>query len=354
MAYKLIQAIQDGRLIDAKVDEGRFEAYDARRRDGSLKAIIGEKPSYYVGDDGAAMAFLVSQLAYVENRVYERKYLPMQYEEFLTVNSSAGEHAMSVDYELVDRVGIGKPTNPVTNALNMVSAGYARKSAKVTHGNVAYRFTNEDLRQTAYLRRPLNEQLLLTAMEAYRRHLNQVALLGEAQTGLTGLLNNPSVPVGNAPTGKWLAATGAATVDQMIADLNYAVFQVWKGSQYNYFPTHILLPTEFYNKAATTPRSTQSDTTVLEYFLNNNVARRNRNVNLIVEPAYQLDGLGAAGSGRAVAFVKSDEVMSFHVPLPLRFQAPQLNGLAIEVAGEYKYSTVTIRYPKTAFYMEGL
>jgi hypothetical protein len=38
----------------------------------------------------------------------------------------------------------------------------------------------------------------------------------------------------------------------------------------------------------------------------------------------------------------------------LRFLAPQLVGLGVQVPGEYKYSGVEIRYPKSAYYMDNI
>ena len=52
--------------------------------------------------------------------------------------------------------------------------------------------------------------------------------------------------------------------------------------------------------------------------------------------------------------VKSDTRLVMHIPLALRFLAPQLVGLSVQVPGEYKYSGVEFRYPKSAYYMDGL
>jgi len=55
-----------------------------------------------------------------------------------------------------------------------------------------------------------------------------------------------------------------------------------------------------------------------------------------------------------MAYVKSDTRLVMHVPLALRFLAPQLVGLSVQVPGEYKYSGVEFRYPKSAYYMDGI
>ena len=63
---------------------------------------------------------------------------------------------------------------------------------------------------------------------------------------------------------------------------------------------------------------------------------------------------GVGSTHRMMGYVKSDQRLVMHVPLPLRFLAPQLTALLIEVPGEYKYSGVEFRYPKSAYYMDGI
>ena len=42
-----------------------------------------------------------------------------------------------------------------------------------------------------------------------------------------------------------------------------------------------------------------------------------------------------------------------HLPMPLRFLAPQLVGLDVKIPGEYKYSGTIVRYVKSAYYQDG-
>jgi hypothetical protein len=55
-----------------------------------------------------------------------------------------------------------------------------------------------------------------------------------------------------------------------------------------------------------------------------------------------------------MGYVKSDQRLVAHIPLPLRFLAPQLVGLSVDVPGEYKYSGVEFRYPGSAYYSDGI
>ena len=109
-----------------------------------------------------------------------------------------------------------------------------------------------------------------------------------------------------------------------------------------------------YAYIASTPRSDNSDKTILQYIKENNVAKVERGQEIRFQPGFGLDTAGAGSTRRMMAYVKSDTRLVMHVPLALRFLAPQLVGLSVQVPGEYKYSGVEFRYPKSAYYMDGI
>ena len=345
MPLKKIQ-LGDGRIVT--VDEARFAQFDAIRP--GLNNIIGDSSPIGARDAQEAMAFLVSQLAYTENTVFERQYQPMQYEQLLPVSFEAGEWADSIRYEIYDYAGRGKRTSGKGRDINLVDVAYADKSFPVLNGDIGYDYTTEELRRTAFLRRPISERKLAAAIDGYRRHMNDVGLFGETSSGITGLFNNASVPQGNAPTGGW----GVATPDNILADINALIQNVWTNTAYNDQVTDIVIAPGAFSTISFKPRSTTSDTTILNFIKQNNIAKVQRGVDINFTPGYGLDTAGAGSTRRMVGYVKSDTRLVMHIPLPLRFLAPQLVGLSVQVPGEYKYSGVEFRYPKSAYYMDNI
>jgi hypothetical protein len=329
-----------------KYQETRRVAFDAIRPD--LQRIVGQ--GIGASDDSNAIAFLVSQLAYTEAQTFEKLYTPMQFEELLPIDYSAGEWVDSIRYELYDYAGQGKRTSGKGRDINLVDVAYGQKSFPVVNGDIGYDFTQEELRRTAYLRRPLPTARQQAAVEGFRRHLNSVALYGEQN--LTGLFNNPYIPQGNAPTGNWLNVN--TTPAQILADINTLITNVWTNTQYNDLPTNILIAPQRYAFISSTARSSNSDKTILQYVKENNIAKVERGVDIKFQPGYGLDTGGAGSTARMIGYVKSPLRLTMHVPLSLRFLAPQPVGLAVQVPGEYKYSGVEVRYPKSAYYMDGL
>lgn len=307
-------------------------------------------------DATEAIAFLTSQLAYVESKIYEKGRQPMQYEQLVPISTEAGEYAQSVEYEIYDYSGRGKKTSGKGKDINRVDVAYGRKSFPIHYGNIGYDYTQEELRVSAFLRRPLSERRAAVAMEAYKRHMNTVALSGETESGLTGLYNNASVPTANVPNGAGASPLWAnKTPAEILKDVNAAILAVWNATQYNTLPTTIVLPPTQFNLIATTAlSSTYPNKTILEWLREKNLATVQYGRQIEFVPGYGLTGAGAGATDRMVVYTKDPEKLVMHTPLPLRFLAPQLIGLAVEVPGEYKYSGVEIRYPKSAYYADGI
>ena len=337
----------DGRTVE--VDEARYTALDSLSAFAPLIMGVSGK------DATEAMAFIISQLAYTEATVFEKMYQPMQYEQLIPITNEAGEWAESIRYELYDYAGRGKRHSGKGQDINEVDVQVGDKTFPVVLGAVGYSYTTEELRKTAFLRRPISERKLAAAIEAYRRHMNDVGLYGE--NNLTGLFNNANVPQGNAPNGGWAAAIAADPVAgaiKILTDLNTLIQNIWNATAYNDMLTDVVIAPTPYALIASTPRSANSDKTILQYLKENNIAKVERGIDINFTPGYGLDTAGAGGTKRMLGYVKSDQRLVMHIPLPLRFLAPQLVGLSVKVPGEYKYSGVEWRYPKSAYYMDNL
>lgn len=324
---------------------------DQARHNSFLQAKDQLMVNVGIGDSPEALAFLISQLAYTENQLFERQYLPMQYEDLIPITFEAGEYADTIRYEIYDWSGRGKRVNSRSKDIPKVDIAMADKSFPVVNGGIGYDYTTEELRRSAYLRRPVSERKLTAAMEAYRRHLNDVGLYGETG-GLTGLYNNANVPQGNAPVGAW--QTGPKTPAQILSDINTLIQNVWTNTAYNDQITNIVMAPAAYAYISATPRSDNSDKTILQYVKENNIAKVERGIDIKFQPGYGLDTAGSGATRRMMGYVKSDQRLVMHIPLPLRFLAPQISAYLVEVPGEYKYSGVEFRYPKSAYYMDGI
>jgi hypothetical protein len=334
--------------VQAEVSDHRIE--ELRHFFGRHPEIFGFGAGRFYGRNGARDAveannFAVSQLAYVEQKVYEKQYAKMRFEEVLgpCISYSASPGATTVEYEVMDYVGMGKRISPSADDIPYADVASARIPMTIANGGIGYRVTTEDLRNAAFNGRPLPMRRMEAAMLAYRRHMNFVALQGEAGSNFTGLFNNASVTAANAPTGAW----ATATADQMVADLNFGMAAVRAATKDNDYPTVIAMPI-FAIERLNIPRSTNSDTTVQEFFLRTHPGLR-------IISCDELLGIGGGGTNnRIVFFNPTDDNMVLHLPMTQQFLAPQYVDLAIKVPSEYKYGGLNIRRLPSVYYMNNI
>ncbi len=306
-------------------------------------------PSIRAGDAAQGLSFFISQLAYTEAALYSRQYTPMQYQRFIPITSEAGEWAQNVRYQTYDGVAMGRRASSKPDDINLVDVTMAEKSFDIAPGDIGYHYTQQEIIQSAYLRNPLSNARMVMAMEGFQRHMNKVALWGEG-ADLFGLLQNPSIPKGNAPAGGW----ANASPDNILKDLRTLLMIPFQASSNNDVPNTILLPADQFSILSSTPRSSHSDTTILEFFKDNNLYRDYTGGAINVYPCFGLESAGTGNSARALAYVNSQDRLAMHIPMPLKFLAPQLRGQAVYVPGMYRYSGVEVRYPQSFYYMEGI
>jgi hypothetical protein len=292
-----------------------------------------------------AVNFSIPQLAFVEQKEFERWYIPLMFETLLgpAINYQAGEGATSVIYEIVDYVGMGKRISAAGDDIPYADVAWAQISMAIAQGGVGYMYNTEDLRAAAFTGRSLPAGKLRAAIMAWRRHMNSVALLGEAQSNFTGLYNNASVTTVNRPSG---AVWDAATADTIINDLAAGFSAVNVATKGNSPVTKVVMPISSY-ELLQKARATTTDTTILEFLKRTRPQVEFYSDDLLVN-------LGAGATKRIVFFTPTDDNMVLHLPMVQRFLAPQFQDLNIKVPGEYKYGGLNIRRPMTAYYMDGV
>jgi hypothetical protein len=95
-----------------------------------------------------------------------------------------------------------------------------------------------------------------------------------------------------------------------------------------------------------------TDTTVLNFFLANNMYTLRTGQPLEVVPLIELNTAGVGGKPRILAYEKAPDNLTMRMPIPWRPLAPQAIGLTVEVPCEYKCSGTEFRYPGSAAYVD--
>lgn len=333
-----------GRDIKATVETRRLNEINAHLR------------QCMAGDDASAIAFNVSQLAYLESKVFEKYYQPMQGQTLVPVTSAAGPAATTVTYRIIETFGEASDASPTSNEVPYSDIGMAQKSVDIKHALVGYKYTQQELRTSALLQQPLDGLRMKAAMEIYTRRISEVCLLGRTQYGLYGLFNQPSTVVTPVTSGSVAWDNASVTADQILAVINSDFAAYWAATQYTTLPSHLILPPTCYTVALNKYRASASDAKLIDLIERNNLYTRETGKPLTIMPGYKLDNLTTAQGGsnrsRIVYYNKDEDNLVMHNPLPLAFLSPQLDGVEIKVPGEFRYSGVEVRRPPTIYYRD--
>lgn len=194
---------------------------------------------------------------------------------------------------------------------------------------------------------------------AYDKHMEANVYTGLSQYGTTGLVNNASVTSAlvddngaETPSTLW----SAKTPDQILADINELLTAIWAAAGYDLaaLPNHIVLPYAQYTDIATR-RLTDTDTTILDFVLKNNITNKNGG-NLVIGASSFCAAAGANGTNRMVGYVHSDRFLAVEelVPMGRTMTAPNVDALAFDSVYMANLSELELFYTQTIQYRDGI
>lgn len=295
-------------------------------------------------DDG--LAFYVSQLANVESKIYETKYRNITYQELIPIDMSDPEWVDEVTYFHYDAVTMGKFIGANAYDLPQSDIEMGKSSIPVFYGGNSFGYSLDELRKSQAMRMPLDATKGRASYRGFQEHAQKVAWTGDADRGVTGLFNNANIQKDNSTT-DWSSASGA----EIVADMDAVLTKVWENSAHVHVPNVLLLPSDKWAAINSKRMDAGTDTTVLQFFLNNNLSK-SLGVNLTVRPMLELKTAGAANKPRMMAYELNEENLTMRMPMAWRALAPQPKGLGVSVPAEYKFGGVAFRYPGSAAYRD--
>lgn len=300
----------------------------------------------------SGLGFLVGQLTHVESKLYEVQYPEITYPQVMPVSTEAGEWATSITYFSMDGAGVAKWIGSKANDVPLVDLSSKKTVVPVELGGIGYDYSLEELRQAQHLNRPLPQLKANTARRGYEEFAQRVAMYGDADAGYEGFVNNSNVATENVVAGvstdtKWSEKTPA----EILFDVNTALSDVNVDSETVESPDTLALPAAQWDYIMGTPRSDNSDTTIAQYIATNSPYLTG--IDKIVK-LKELKGAGAGGTDRMIAYTNSIEKFKFHIPMPLRFLAPQPKGYSFVVPGEFKIAGTEFMFIGSLCYRDGI
>jgi hypothetical protein len=312
--------------------------------------------------DSNETSFLVKELESVDPQEYETLFAGLYGRDYFPTIEGVNPAAQSYNFKSWEPVGVARAAAPGANDARTVQV--IRRENVVTIKSItdSYGWNIDEIRGAAMAGTPLDKQLATEAMMEIARKIDNMIAFGETGTTITGMLNNAGIDATTTPitkTGGGTPWSDLSLPDEWIKDVNklitvtrdrlkQAAFSSNGGRQPAFNKFVVLLPQVNYNKAAQTPRTSTSDTTVLRYLLQNNPFIES------IEEWYQLDTAGASSSGRMMVYPRDARWGGALVPIDFESLPPQENDFDINVPCRGKCGGGVVRYPVAASYMDGI
>lgn len=300
--------------------------------------------------DASETIYLARQLLEMETTVYKEVYPALRGREFVPKSPMAlGAKFFGYQEETMYGGGARKIIADMATDLPLVNVSRTETQARVYPLGRAFQYTVLELSHAAYANEPLDTTLASAARFAIEQDVDGLLQVGDAAYNLLGLLNQGStntyvVPNGALGSPLWTQKTA----DEILLDLHGIAKAAHIATKSADMSTKMLLPLDSYQLISTKPRSTTSDTTVLEFFLGTSQWIKS------VEPWYACDTAGALGVKRAVAYRPEVDAVFYKMPREFQMLPAEARGLRFVVDCIAEYGGVHARKPKTITYADGI
>lgn len=323
-----------------------------------------------VGDD--AGIFFQRQLEYIQAQSYDVLYPDLMAREVFALNTEGGEGINSITYRSYDKRGetaviAGKATDLPRGDID----GKEYTISVRTLGN-AYGYSRQELAASRLTGLPLEARKVEATRRSYEEKVNQLAWFGDASKDLGGLFGGPASGPWSTVTRSVVAAAaggGFSTVwgvdktpDEVIADLTAACAKVYSETLKLFRPNLILMSVAKKQYLMNTPRSIHSDTSIMDWFLRNNMfiksAEQIVDVNELAgiysaNASDAFDPTGASEDGFTV-LANDPSNLRLREPFPYVHLPVQYKGLEFEVNCYGRFAGLELIRPAAVQHFENI
>jgi hypothetical protein len=323
-----------------------------------------------IRNDGLSMVF-ARALDYIIRKPYEAEYPELRAAEFLPLMTEVPPEALSFTYRMIDKMGVAQIIQENgSDAPKVDVKGQEWQAPLVTIG-ASYDYTVLDTLRAARMNVPLEAYKAEAARFACEFSLEQIAAVGAPLSGVAGFTNAPGISATTQlSTGNWIKQIqniGAASLSNatppavvatqgIISDINAMITKVFTATQGIHRPDTVLIPVAAYAALMTAPRSPGfTDDTILDFI------EKACQIDIECWPQLNTAGLvsstdnnGVAYKGRVMCYKKDPKLLNLVIAQPWTQLPPQPTRMAWEVTSYLRTGGVTVRYPATATFMDGV
>jgi hypothetical protein len=300
--------------------------------------------------DSNETLFFLRQLEQVEAELYEYDEKMLTYRQHIPVDNSINPGAAEATYRMIEKVGKAKVgQGAYAGDLPRADARSTEHTQKIKGITSSFGWTVEEIRHATYANVPLSRIKSDAAARAVHEEENEISWKGNVDAGLRGFLS-PEQNIGNYGVAKDWSAT--ATPDEILEDLSGSVSTIMQQSLKTRKANTLLLPQTQYLRLGTIPRSSNSDTTVIEFLLKH---RSVYGIDMVDSlPDELINAFTGGTEDGAILYEKNPTVIQQRIPLEIIIHPVQIKGFEFIFPVEARHGGVVVRYPLGCLFITGI
>ena len=311
--------------------------------------------------------FFQRQLEYIQAQSYDVLYPELKGREVFALNTEGGEGINQITYRSYDKRGEAKVI--AGKATDLPRGDISGKEYTIdvrTIGN-AYGYSRQELAAAKLTGMPLDARKAEATRRAYEEKINKLIWFGSEDDNIGGLFGGPAggpwstisnSVVGNASGGGNSPVWGVdKTPDEVVSDLTTALAAMYHDTKMIHRPNKILMAVDKMQYLINTPRSLQSDMSIMNWFLSNNQFVTSMSD---IIPVNELSGVfgatpGPAGGSEGFIVMESKEDnLRIREPFPYIHLPVQMKGLEFEINCYGRFAGLEIIRPAAISFHYGI
>jgi hypothetical protein len=298
--------------------------------------------------------FFSRQLEQIKAKTYDILYPELMARRLIPLDTSTDTGATTVTYRTWDHVGIAKLLHTYATDLNNVELTAKETTRKIYGEAISFGYSIQDIRSAIYGNVPLEQRKANAARKQMLFLEDSLAFDGDDTTDIEGFINNSNVnsvtPVDGA---SGFTDWARKTPDEILTDITNMITPIRVNSLGIESPQTLLLSEGPYAHIATTPRSSTSDTTILEFILKSNPF-----ITEVIQ-LFKLQGAAPVSAAydsedAAILYDRNPEKLWLETPQDVEMFPIQEKGLMFEVPVHARTAGTIIAYPISISQLNGI
>lgn len=307
--------------------------------DGAISIAIG---TGFIDADGAV--FFQRQLEHIKAKSYDVRYPELQARTLFPVSSEAGPGVATITYRTYDQVGAAKIINAYADDLPRADVSGKETTIPVRSVGISYGYNLDEIQASQLTGASLDQRRANAARRSNEQVVNDVSFFGDAASGLPGLFTNPNIPTGAVVDPGAGTEFINKTPDQILFDINDLFADIFETTNMVERGNTLLLPPAQWSYIMTTPRASNSDTTIAQYVATNSPYLSSIE-DIIPVNECESSNNPTLATDAMVAYDRNPDKLQLEIPVELEMLPVQQKNLEFVIPGRSRLAGLNIYYP---------